>query len=185
MFKLLRRNESIRQSLRNIKMIYIRRRKGLKYASKTFYCNSNTILSKDLRAGEYSFINYGCDVCSRVSIGNYTMLGPHVLITGDDHVFEEVGVPIYFAGRPELRPTVIEDDVWIGARSIIMAGVTVKRGAIVAAGSVVTKDVGPYDIVGGVPARKIRDRFNSAQQKTHSDMLNRKPRKLWNYPAPR
>lgn len=58
----------------------------------------------------------------------------------------------------------IEDGVWIGNNALILNGVTIKEGAIIAAGAVVTKDVGPYEIVGGVPARKIRDRFNEEQK---------------------
>ena len=68
--------------------------------------------------------------------------------------------------------TVIEEDVWVGFRSTIMCGVTIGRGAIIAANSVVTKDVPPYEIHGGVPARKLRDRFaDSDMIKIHDDML--------------
>jgi len=56
-------------------------------------------------------------------------------------------------------PIIVEDDVWIGARSLILSGVTIGKGAIVAAGSVITKNVPPYSIVGGNPAKIIRFRF--------------------------
>jgi acetyltransferase-like isoleucine patch superfamily enzyme len=95
------------------------------------------------------------------------------MIMGDDHNFDLPGVPIVFSGRPLLRPTTIEDDAWIGARAIVLAGVTIGRGAIVAAGSVVTRDVAPYAVVGGAPARKLRDRFeNEDDRAAHDAMLD-------------
>ena len=68
--------------------------------------------------------------------------------------------------------TVIEDDVWIGHGVTIMAGVCIGRGAIVAAGAVVTKDVPRYTLVGGVPAKLIRERFDEAQQREHDAALD-------------
>lgn len=185
MLNFLRKNETVRQHLRNLKMAVVRRRKGLGAVARTFYCNSTAILARDLVAGEYAFINHHCEVCARVSIGNYTMLGPYVMITGDDHVFDNPGVPAYFAGRPRLQPTRIEDDVWIGARSIILSGVTIGRGSIVAAGSVVTRDVPAYTIVAGIPARKMRDRFEGHDRQVHDAVLDLPPHKPGPYPAPR
>jgi acetyltransferase-like isoleucine patch superfamily enzyme len=104
------------------------------------------------------------------------MLGPRVAIIGEDHLFDQPGVPIIFSGRPQLHRTIIEADVWIGYGAIIMAGKRIGRGAIVASGAVVTQDVPPYEIWGGVPARKIRDRFiNEQDRKVHDQMLNRPP----------
>ena len=77
-----------------------------------------------------------------------------------------------FSGRPEVPSTVIGDDVWMGARSVIIAGTRIGRGAIVAAGAVVTKDVPEYAICAGVPAKVIRYRFAAADQETHDEMLD-------------
>jgi acetyltransferase-like isoleucine patch superfamily enzyme len=184
MHNLFRKNENIRQFARSFKMLLIRRIKGLKNVSKTFYCSSSSTIAQDLIAGEYSFINHHCDICPRVRIGNYTILGPYVMITGDDHIFNCVGVPIYFSGRPKLRETIIADDVWVGARAIILTGTAIGRGAIVAAGSVITKTVNPYEIVAGVPARKIRDRFSPDEIIKHNQILDKKPKKRWDYPHP-
>ena len=70
----------------------------------------------------------------------------------------------------------LEDDVWIGARVTMMQGVTIGRGAIIGAGSVVTKDVAPYTIVGGVPAREIRKRFTNEDIVIHDNYLATQPR---------
>ena len=77
-----------------------------------------------------------------------------------------------------MKPTVIETDAWIGCGAILIAGVRIGRGAIVAAGAVVTKDVPPYEIHGGTPARKIGDRFpDPAARKLHDQMLNEPARR--------
>jgi acetyltransferase-like isoleucine patch superfamily enzyme len=97
------------------------------------------------------------------------MLGPEVMITGADHVFDSVGLPIIFAGRPQLHETRIGDDVWIGARSIVMQGLTIGDYSIVAAGAVVTKDVPPFSVVAGVPARVIKRRFpTEVEERKHA-----------------
>jgi acetyltransferase-like isoleucine patch superfamily enzyme len=99
------------------------------------------------------------------------MFGPKVAIVGADHCFDIPGSPMIFSGRPELKVTVIEDDVWIGYNSVIMAGVIIGRGAIVAASAVVTKDILPYTINAGVPAKKIGDRFTNEHDKEIHDMM--------------
>ncbi len=95
---------------------------------------------------------------SGVSIGNYVMVGPHCMIAGGNHDYLQTEKPMRFAGSLTRGPIVIEDDVWIGANSTITDGVHIGQGAVVAAGSVVNKDVAPFDIVGGVPARVIGNR---------------------------
>jgi virginiamycin A acetyltransferase len=72
-----------------------------------------------------------------------------------------------FAGGPHFEETALESDVWIGHGAIILQGVRIGEGSVVAAGSVVTKDVAPYTIVAGNPARPIRDRFDPDQIKRH------------------
>ena len=99
------------------------------------------------------------------------MLASQVAIVGGDHNYRNPGVPTVFSGRDKLEPTYIGDDVWIGTRSVIMTGVRIGDGAIVAAGSVVTKDVDPYTIVGGVPAKFIKMRFSDDDIKRHQKML--------------
>ena len=130
-------------------------------------------MSRDLVAHEYSFINMGCVLGPKVELGRYVMLGPYVSVVGNDHVTSKAGVPIIFSGRPPQKQTFVEDDAWIGFGTIIVAGVRIGRGAIVGAGSVVTKDVPPYEIHAGVPAKKIGERFaNETQRLKHDAMLD-------------
>jgi acetyltransferase-like isoleucine patch superfamily enzyme len=96
-----------------------------------------------------------------ISVGNKVLIAADALITTRNHGFASTGTPMADQGYRN-APVVIEDDVWIGFRSIILAGVRIGRGSIVAANAVVTKDVEPYTIVGGVPARLIRARSDKA-----------------------
>jgi acetyltransferase-like isoleucine patch superfamily enzyme len=125
--------------------------------------------------GPYSFVNIGCLIEADVSIGAYSMLAPRVAIVASDHCADVPGTPMIFSGRPERKPTVIEEDVWVGYGAIIVAGVRIGRGAIVGAGSVVTRDVPPYEIHAGVPAKSIRSRFNADEQAVHDEMLAKAP----------
>lgn len=158
--------------LRNARQWWRRRKSGLKGVAATCLVGAHCNLSRDLVAEEHTFIGPRCYICPNVTIRAYTMLGPNVAIVGGDHRYDVVGTPMIYSGRAELRPTEIERDAWIGFGATIMAGVTVGRGSIVAAGAVVTKDVPPYAIMGGVPARVIGQRFDTIQQEKHDEFLN-------------
>ena len=164
---------NIVENIRQIKRDYFRWKYGLKHVARTCLVSGECRLSKTLVAGEYSYIGRTCSICSGVKIGKYSMLANEVLITGSDHIFDNVDLPMYFSGRPEAPDTIIGDDCWIGARTIIMRGVKIGNGAIVAAGAVVTKDVKPYSVVGGVPAKFIKMRFNDEDIRKHEEMLSK------------
>ncbi len=93
----------------------------------------------------------------KVDIGNYVRIGPHVIIIAGNHVYEDKNLTIHEQGL-SYSPIVIEDDVWIGSRVNILAGVTIGTGSVVGAGAVVTKDIPPYSVAVGVPARVIKKR---------------------------
>jgi maltose O-acetyltransferase len=121
----------------------------------------NIEVGDDVAIGEGSMM-----LCSnsKIILGNKVMLGPRVVIVAGNHNTSVVGR--FMFDVHEKRPlddvdVVIEDDVWIGAGTIILKGVKVCRGAIVAAGSVVSHTVPPYAVVGGVPARLIGRRFKN------------------------
>jgi maltose O-acetyltransferase len=83
------------------------------------------------------------------------MMGPEVIILDRNHIFADPSRPIGGQGETESRPPVLGNNIWIGTRVIILPGVVVGDGAIIGAGAVVTKDVAPYTIVAGNPARVI------------------------------
>lgn len=176
LINLLRNNQlvySVFRSYRNRYQIW-------KYCSKnvhpTFYISPKCLISPDLIAHEYGFIASECRIGPKVELGKYVMFGPKVAIIGADHRFDKPGTPMIFSGRPELLPTIIEDDVWVGYGATIMAGVRIGRGAIVAAGAVITKDIPPYQIHGGIPAKKICERFLNEEDKLkHDRMLDEPP----------
>lgn len=163
---------TIRNIYRRLKMWWYRLRYRLKHVDSTFYMGGPCVISADLRADKYVYIGKNCWIPPRVHIGKYTMFAPNVYILGGDHIFDNPESPIIFSGRPVTPATHIGEDVWIGANVIIMAGLTIGDGAIIAAGSVVTKDVLPYQIVGGNPTRFIKMRFNEKEIQLHRQMLN-------------
>jgi len=176
--EILRNRDFLYHLYRSSLMWFKRLRYGLRNVHPTFFMAGKSMVAKDLVAGPYSFMADECRICPRVKIGAYVMFGPRVVVTGSDHKFDIPGVPIIFAGRPELRETVIEADAWIGFGSVIMSGVRIGRGAIIAANSVVTKDIPAYEIYGGVPAKKIRDRFSTqSEMEIHDAMLGKLPMK--------
>jgi acetyltransferase-like isoleucine patch superfamily enzyme len=107
--------------------------------------------------GKNTQINPGTTIYGNVTIGNNVMIAPNCMIAGGNHNFKDVNIPMIFQGSNE-KGIFIEDDVWIGANSVIIDGVKIGKGAIIAAGSVVVKDVDEYSIVAGPPTNKIKDR---------------------------
>ena len=103
--------------------------------------------------------NVYVNACSggTIRIGNDVLVGPNVVIRASDHRFDDVTRPIRTQGHVA-GTIVIEEDVWLGSNVTVVGGVRIGRGSVVAAGAVVTTDVEPFSIVGGVPARFIRRR---------------------------
>ncbi|WP_251040629.1 MULTISPECIES: acyltransferase [Chryseobacterium] len=167
--------QRIRKVFREMKTFVYRNFLGYKNLDSTFYFGGKSNVSKDLQAGKWSYIGPNCIIYPKVTIGDYTMIAHDVSILGGDHKYNMPGVPCIFTGRDFLGETKIGKDVWIGAYSKIIAGVTIGDGAIIALGSIVTKDVEPYSIYAGIPAKKIKNRFQNSQDiEKHEKMLNSK-----------
>ncbi|WP_111308315.1 acyltransferase [Confluentibacter sediminis] len=142
-----------------------------------FWAKNQIKIGTNFYIGRYSQIE--CDSI----IGNNVLIGNNVAFIGKyDHNYTQIGVPIRLA--KQIRDNdynwlglnskvVVEDDVWIGYGATIISGITIKKGSIVAAGSVVTKDVEPYTIVGGNPAKLISMRFDQDQIHQHELKLYR------------
>lgn len=102
---------------------------------------------------------------SGVEIGRNVMIAPHVMIAGGNHNYKDLSKPMRFAGSNSKGKIIIEDDVWIGANCVITDGVTIGKGAIVAAGSVVTQNVKEFDVVGGIPTNFFFNRLEKYSNK--------------------
>ena len=108
--------------------------------------------------GDFSGIGVRAQISGKVTIGKNVMMGPDVCIYARNHAYDRLDIPMNRQGFAPEQPIVIGDDVWIGARVIILPGVKVGTGSIVGAGAVVTKDVPDYAVVGGNPAHVIKMR---------------------------
>lgn len=113
---------------------------------------SNVSIGKDCQINENVFIQAAV-------IGDYVMIAPNVAILAVSHIFSDLTRPMVFQGEERGEPPVIEDDVWIGRNVVIMPGVCIGKGSIIGSGAIVTKNVEPYSVMGGIPARLIRKRM--------------------------
>lgn len=168
---------------RLVRLIFsmMRRRKfssvGLNFSFDPFgvYSYSNISVGNNVNLGYRPIIMAGR---SRIVIGNNVMFGPEVTIRGGNHRIDIVGRYMISIENHEKRPeddpgVVIEDDVWIGTRAIILAGVNIGKGSVIAAGAVVTKSVPAYAIVGGNPAKLIRMRWSEKEIEEHERIIAR------------
>jgi len=105
--------------------------------------------------GDRTRIGLGNTLIGPVTIGNDIRLAQNVVLSGLNHNYTDISLPIHAQGV-STAPIVIEDETWIGSNAVIVAGVTVGKHCIVAAGSVVTKSVPPYSVVVGNPARVLK-----------------------------
>jgi phosphonate metabolism protein (transferase hexapeptide repeat family) len=142
--------------------------------------------------GDYSYLGEGCMVAD-AQIGKFCAIAAQVRIGAPNHPLDRPSqhrftyCPEYYTADAErdhaffrerrADRVIIGNDVWIGHAVIVMPGVTVGDGAVLAAGAVVTRDVAPYTIVGGVPAKQIRERFNRDIAAQLSGIA------WWNWPA--
>ena len=163
--------------LKKIRIFFLKKILWKKYhIGKNFHCGRGVFLwardeifiGDDCYIGKYSIVETNC------TIGNGVLIANHVGIVGKyDHNYQDIGIPIRLASQIREKSynwkglnqnTVIGDDVWIGFGAIVMSGVRISEGCIIAAGAVVTKDTDSYSIYAGVPARKIGNRFNTKQE---------------------
>ena len=124
--------------------------------------------NRKIRMGNNVGIGMHCTINSDLTIGNDVMIAGHVgLISRNAHRYDVVGTSMFQSPRGDKEEIVIEDDVWIGFGAIIMSGVRIGRGSIVAAGAVVLKDIPPYSIFVSPPGRLLRSRFSPEQIEQH------------------
>jgi len=137
----------------------------LKSCGKDVNIEQGAIFSAKTSLGDYSGIGINARINGTCTIGRYVMMGTDVVILTRNHAFDRTDIPMMEQGFEEEHPVVIGNDVWIGDRVIILPGVTVGDGSILATGAVVTRDVPAHAIVGGVPARIIKMRNANVKPK--------------------
>lgn len=113
----------------------------------------------DVLIGDNTIIGIGCTIIGPVSIGNDVMLAQNIVISGLNHGYEDISISPA-KQKVSCKQITIADDVWIGANSVIVAGVTIGRHSVIGAGSVVTKNIPDYSVAVGNPARVVK-RYNS------------------------
>lgn len=172
--------ETVLRVLKRLRVRYIcwRYRRFLQ-AGKEFTCGRGTLFfaQKRMLIGDNVYFGRYCNIECDAVIGSYVLIANNVAFIGRlDHDYHQTGVPIRIARSVQnlnyLVPSdkqeiVIGDDVWIGYGVIILSGVNIGAGAIVAAGALVVKDVPPFSIVGGVPARVLGERFTDKERQQH------------------
>lgn len=121
------------------------------FITQPFYCD----YGKNIKIGKNSFINFSCTMLDMadITIGDYVLIAPNVTLATATHSLDSKDRRNRKGYAKEI---IIEDDVWIGANSVIFPGVTLKKGTVVGAGSIVTKSTEEYDVVAGNPARFIK-----------------------------
>lgn len=136
------------------------------HPSAIIYDNGRVSIGDDVYIGPRAYLS------GNVTIGNGVMIGPNSFIIGDNHRFSSVGIRMIDISRKyDLLDVIIHDDVWVGCNCVLLGRVEVYPGAIIGAGSVVTRDVPPCSIVAGNPARFIKDRFNDEEMYEHLSRL--------------
>jgi acetyltransferase-like isoleucine patch superfamily enzyme len=105
--------------------------------------------------GDRTKIGLSNTIIGPVTIGNDIRLAQNITLSGLNHNYQDVNIPIHVQGV-STSPIVIEDETWIGANVVVLAGVKVGRHSIIAAGSVVTKDIPPFSVAAGNPARVLK-----------------------------
>ena len=127
---------------------------GRRSVVESYCCINNAV--GDVTIGDYTRIGIHCTLIGPVCIGNHVNLAQGITVTALNHNFEDSSKRIDEQGV-STKPVVIGDDVWIGTNAVILPGVTIGSHCVVAAGAVVTKDVPDHTLVGGVPAKVIKN----------------------------
>ncbi|MBC8436059.1 MAG: acyltransferase [Bacteroidetes bacterium] len=112
----------------------------------------------DIYIGDRTRIGLGCTLIGPVKIGNDVRLAQNVVMSGLNHKYEDISLPISQQGVTTTK-IVIEDEVWVGANCVVLPGVTIKKHAVVAAGSIVRRNVPAYSVVAGNPAI-VKKKYN-------------------------
>lgn len=130
-------------------------RRFIKYGGININIERGATFGSELSLGDNSSVGIDCEILGPCSIGKDLMMGPEVVVYTRNHMYKDPDTPMRLQGYEGWRPVTIYDDVWPGRRVMIVPGVTIGKGTIVAAGAIVTKDLPEYSIYAGIPAKVI------------------------------
>ena len=146
----------------------------VKYAGFVRVMADVRFAKKKISIGHHVQFGKGTRVATDIVFGNYILVAGKVSFVGrHDHQYWVPGVTMWDSPTGNDEITIIQDDVWIGNNATVIAGITIGRGSVIAAGAVINKDVPECEIWGGVPAKKIKDRFENLEMKNqHINFLD-------------
>ena len=126
---------------------------------KNSYFEPNVYIGngQNVKIGKHCHINENCFL-QGVTIGDYVLIAPNVAFINSGHEYCDRAIPIIMQGDTLQKNPIVKSNVWIGRNVVVMPNITIDEGSVVGAGAVVTKDVKPFTVVGGVPAKFIKER---------------------------
>ena len=124
------------------------------YSTIENFCTINNGVG-DVIIGDNTLVGMGNVLIGPVQVGNNVILAQNIVMSGLNHEYKNIHLPIH-AQPVTVAPITIEDECWIGANVVVTAGVTIGKHCVIAAGAVVTKDIPPYSVAAGNPARVIK-----------------------------
>lgn len=133
-------------------------KKIMKRVGNNVNIETGALFNPQVEIGDNSGVGVNCELVGKVVIGKNVMMGPEVIFYSINHEFRNKNLTIIEQGYQKEEPVVVEDDVWIGRRAIILPGVTIKKGTVIGAGAIVTKTFPEYSIIAGNPAKIIGER---------------------------
>lgn len=132
----------------------------MRSAGEQINIEKGAMFNKEVSLGDYSGIGVNCELNGPVTIGKYVNMGPKVVVYTQNHSSSRTDIPMQKQGYDDVKPVIIGDDVWLGRRVIILPGVTIGTGSVIGAGAVVARDIPPYSVAVGNPAKVIKNRRN-------------------------
>nr|WP_317043564.1 DapH/DapD/GlmU-related protein [Flavobacterium phragmitis] len=138
----------------------------LKNILKVLNCSADCIIEEGVyistgidkvSIGHHTHINENVFI-QAAKIGNYVLIAPNVCLLSNSHVTSRIDIPMMLQGMTSNDPVIVEDDVWIGRNVVVMPGCKIGTGSIIGAGAIVTKNIPPFSIAVGVPAKVIKKR---------------------------
>lgn len=140
-----------------MKVRYLLLNKYVAQCGKNVNFEKNCQINSTLKIGDNSSIGVNAIVGDYVTIGKFVMMGPNCIIYTRNHKHEISNIPFVEQGYEEFKPVFIDDNVWIGEGVKIMPGTRINKNTVVAAGAIVTKEFPPNCIIGGNPARVLKE----------------------------